>query len=1251
MKPDPLLPAPFARLLSNGSYFVFVTAAGTGQSRRHGHVVNRWHGDAVEDDQGQFIYLRDLDSGDLWSAAMQPMMGKFTAYQSSAAPGAFSITSEAHGIRAQLDVAVSATEELEVRRLQLTNLTKDKRRIEVTSFLEAVLTWQGADIGHPAFSKLFVQTSHEDGTLFAERRPRGTDETWPCLFHSLAGAEADSWETDRMRFLGRGRSAADPQAFREAELSNSIGNVLDPCLSLRTVVELDAEGSKELCFITGIAETKGSAKQYAEKLRGQGVIELVLQGASQAEEKVCADLGLDAAAADKFQSLAAAIHYGQRSLVPALDELGGAPPPIPRDRPTMVLCDGWSAASTQEALQDRRYWGTKGFFTNFVVLDESGKTPEGHDDRVFTFASGALDEDARATLLAAASVVVQGTLPDVSCDHAPLAPPEIPRVGEGGRPSSGEELHFFNGYGGFSSDGSEYVIRLPRGGKRPPMPWINVVANEQVGFLVSESGAGCSWVRNSQANRLTPWSNEPATDPHGEAFYLRDEASGEVWSPLPGPIPADCDHEVRHGLGATRFRSECKGIAQEATMFVPRHDTVKIVLVRLENRSAEKKQLSFTGYQRLVMGSLPQQPSLIATRREADGSLRAENLAAGDFRGGIAFAALSISGASSGPASFTCDRFAFLGRHGSPANPAALRSGAGLDGAAGAGLDPCFVQQASFALAPGDTVTCVVLLGEAMAESEVARIIAQYRDAATAEAALAEIQAFWRSLTGAVKVNTPSSVLNLMVNAWLPYQTLCCRMWARSAFYQSSGAFGYRDQLQDSGSLLPLDPSFARRQILLHAKHQFVEGDVLHWWHAEPIGRGLRTRFSDDLLWLALVTSDYLRATGDDALLDERIPYLKAEHLAEGHDENYITPEPSGEDGTLYDHCCRTIDRSLATGAHGLPFMGTGDWNDGMSRVGREGRGESVWVGFFLYRILGSFIPIADSRGDSERVTRYEEHRSKLLAALNEGGWDGEWYRRAYYDNGAPLGSKESDECKIDTLAQSWAILSKAAPPERADLAMEAMERELVSEKEGIIRLLTPPFVNTPNDPGYIKGYVAGVRENGGQYTHAACWAVQSIAEHGENNRALRLWEMLTPVHHALTKEAADLYKVEPYAVAADVYGAPPHIGRGGWTWYTGSSGWMYRVAIESILGLRVEDGNILVLKPCIPDEWPEFRIEGRLADGSASYHVIVENPEGFAKTIASATLDGVPLEIVDGAARAPLPRDGATHEVRLVLS
>jgi cyclic beta-1,2-glucan synthetase len=816
-----------------------------------------------------------------------------------------------------------------------------------------------------------------------------------------------------------------------------------------------------------------------------------------------------------------------------------------------------------------------------------------------------------------------------------------------------EPLQFFNGYGGFSLDGTEYVIRLAREGdawKRPPLPWINVVANENAGFLVSESGAGCSWARNSQANRLTPWSSEPVSDPHGEALYLRDEATGAVWSPLPGPRPGPCDYEVRHGFGYSRFVGACHELRQEVTVFVPRRDPVKIVLVKLTNRSNAVKKLSFTSYQRLVLGSLPEQPSLIVTDRKPDGSLRAVNLAAGDFRGGIAFNALVVDGAAVEGQGFTCDRAAFLGRHGTPENPRALCPGESLDDAAGAGLDPCFAQQRVFSVAPGGEVACVVLLGEAMNEADAAAHVAQYGDLAAVQAALAEARAFWQALLGGVQIETPSPMLNLMVNGWLAYQTLSCRLWARSAFYQSSGAYGYRDQLQDSGSLLPLDPTFARKQILLHARHQFVEGDVLHWWHPEPVERGLRTRFSDDLLWLPLNTADYIRTTGDFALMDARAPFLQARFLRAGEDEAYLTPEPAGLEADLYEHCCRAIDRSLATGAHGLPLMGTGDWNDGMNRVGREGRGESVWVGFFLHHILTEFIPLCERRKDVARARRYTGHRARLGVALNDGGWDGAWYLRAYYDNGQPLGSKESDECQIDALAQSWAVISKAAPPDRADSAMAAMSRYLISEDDGLIRLLTPPFVNTANDPGYIKGYVAGVRENGGQYTHAACWAVKAVAEHGQHNRALRLLEMLAPISHATTPAAADHYKVEPYVVAADIYGAAPHIGRGGWTWYTGSSGWMYRVAIESILGLRMEGGDALTLNPCVPDAWPSFRVTWKKPGGKAACEITVTNPSRRAGRIVSAEVDGQPAPISGKSLRIPLREDGGPHSIHVTL-
>ena len=1132
---------PDASLLTNTRYSVSITAAGTGQSQC-GQAVNRWTGDPVEDAHGQFIYLRDMDSGHVWSAALQPVQREGARYHCESEPGMFRIIGDCEGIRTRLDVVVSQKHDFEMRTLRVENLGKHPRRVELTSFFEVALQWQGGDLAHPAFSKLFLQTGFvaEDATLIVERRPRANGETWPCVFHSLIGAHVVQHETDRLRFIGRGNTGANPAAMHGA-LSGTTGNVLDPCCALRTVIELAPGAARDVTFITGMATSRGEALRIVAALRGRGALVATTVQAGLAQ--TMRELGAE----DQARSFDSAFRH-------------------------------WNLSPPQRL-------------------------------------------------------------------HRPASGPHVA--------ASREALQFFNGFGGFSEDGREYVIRIARevgSSKRPPQPWINVIANERAGFLVSESGAGCTWARNSQANRITPWSNDPLTDPHGEAIYLRDEARGVVWSPMPGPLPAECDYEVRHGFGSTRFVCEAEGLEQEVTMFVPREEPVKITRLVLRNLSQTERRISVTSYQQLVPGSLPQWPSPIMTHRATDGSLRAVNGAAGELAGGVAFSAMNVGGAEVMEASFTCDRLAFLGRHGSPRNPAALGEGVKLDGASGAGLDPCFAQQRVISIAPGATVTCVVLLGEAMGEAEAASLIAKHDDLANVQRALDEVRAFWSSLVSGVQIETPSRAMDVMVNGWLVYQTLACRMWARTAFYQSSGAYGFRDQLQDSGSLLPLAPGFAREQVLLHARHQFAEGDVLHWWHPAPVERGLRTRFSDDLLWLALVTADYVRATGDFTLLDERVPFLKGPLLHQGEDENYLKPEPSGEEGDIYDHCCRALDRSLVTGVHGLPLMGTGDWNDGMNRVGREGRGESVWMGFFLFHILSAFVPLCLRRGDAERATRYEKHRERLRTALNHGGWDGEWYRRAYFDNGNPLGAKVNDECRIDALAQAWAVIAKAAPPEREASAVAAMVRELVSEEDGIIRLLTPPFVNMEDDPGYIKGYVAGVRENGGQYTHAACWVVKALAEHGDNARAQRLLEMLLPVSHALTPEAVERYKVEPYVVAADVYGAVPHIGRGGWTWYTGSSGWMYRVAIESILGVRIENGDTLVLQPCVPDAWPQFKVTLRNLAGVSSCEIVFENSQRCARQIVSVESDGASRSVNDRIARVPLKKDGSVQRVRVVL-
>jgi cyclic beta-1,2-glucan synthetase len=895
----------------------------------------------------------------------------------------------------------------------------------------------------------------------------------------------------------------------------------------------------------------------------------------------------------------------------------------------LVVVDAGDARA-RDAARAARYWEAKGIPVQLAVLD--APLPRAERDRVLADANAVIN-----------SRVARPAPRRPRPRFTPLRPAPPTR-------SRAARLRWDNGYGGFSEDGSEYVVRVGAAGNRPPMPWINVVANEQVGFLASEAGAGYTWSRNSREHRLTPWSNDPVLDPHGEALWIRDEETKRFWSPLPGPTSAGVPCEVRHGFGYTSWRQACADLEQEVVAFVSRHDPVRVVRVRLRNVGRRRRRLSLFSYARLVLGVAPEEStrSVVTARDPGSQALLAWNALAGDFAGGVAFTAAVVPPRAK-RVRVTADRTAFVGRHGSLASPAAVAASTALDGRTGAGLDPCAALQVPVAVRPGETVEVSFLLGEVGSRADARALVARYRCPDAIADALSEVRRFWRETVSAVTVETPVPGIDVMLNGWLLYQDLACRMWGRSAFYQSGGAFGFRDQLQDSTALVWSRPELTRAQIVLHAAHQFVEGDVLHWWHP-PSGRGTRTRFSDDLVWLAWAASFYVRTTGDWSVLDEPAPFVRARPLAPGEDEAYLLPEPAEETGDVYAHCCRALDRALTRGAHGLPLMGTGDWNDGMNRVGREGRGESVWMAFFLYAVLGDFVPLCERRGDTARAARYAEYRRDVRAAAEATAWDGAWYRRAYYDDGTPLGSAAGDECRIDALVQAWAVISGAAPRERAEQAMDAVERDLVDESAGLVRLLWPPFDRTPHDPGYIKGYVPGIRENGGQYTHAALWVVRALAELGRRDRAAALLERIGPVWHGMTRDRVAVSQVEPYVVVADIYGVPPHVGRGGWTWYTGSAGWMYRVALESVLGVAIEAGQTLCVQPRIPDRWPRASVALRLADGVTRYEVELANPTGRAERVVRALVDGVAVQIVDGAARVPLARDGQVHRVRVEL-
>jgi cyclic beta-1,2-glucan synthetase len=769
---------------------------------------------------------------------------------------------------------------------------------------------------------------------------------------------------------------------------------------------------------------------------------------------------------------------------------------------------------------------------------------------------------------------------------------------------------------------------------------LNVIANESFGFQVSESGSGYTWSGNSRENQLTPWSNDPVSDPVSEAIYVRDDDSGELWGPTALPIRREeSTYIAHHGAGYSRFEHLHDGIQLDLVQFVA-HERLKISVLTVENRSGRSRRLSVAAYAEWALGTSRgiSAPRIVTILEQESGAILVRNPWNVDFAGRVA--CFDLGGRQT---AWTADRTEFLGRNGAADQPAGLDRAHRLQGAVGAGIDPCAALLTSFELADGESTQIRVLLGEAEDAPGAAALVRRGR-MADHEAILRGVASYWDDAQGTIQVRTPDRSMDIMLNRWLIYQTLACRLWARSAFYQAGGAFGFRDQLQDVLALVTAKRELAREHLLRAAAQQFVEGDVQHWWHP-PSGRGVRTQISDDRIWLPYVVDRYLAITGDTAVLDEVVAYLEGPPLQPGEMDHFFLPERSPKSGSLFEHCAAALDRSLAFGEHGLPLMGSGDWNDGMNRVGHEGRGESVWLGWFLHIALAAFVPIAEARGERALAERWRAHMDALHQALERHGWDGDWYRRAYFDDGTPLGSADNAECRIDSIAQSWSVLSGVADPSRAERAMAAVEEYLVRRGDGLVLLFTPPFDRSAVDPGYIKGYLPGIRENGGQYTHGAIWSVLAFAALGDGDKAGDLFSILNPINHASTRAGVHRYKVEPYVMAADVYTEQPHVGRGGWTWYTGSSGWMYQAGVESILGFRLR-GTTLLVDPCIPRAWPGYQIDFRYH--TARYEIVVENPQRVSRGVTTAELDG---RVLTGAGAAiPLADDGVTHLVKVVL-
>lgn len=1271
---------PRTRVLSNGRMTTMIDNAGSGFVNFGSDGITAWREDAVSNDTGYYIYLRDLDFGEVWSTTYQPTQVEPQDYTVVFDPDRVEFGRRDFDLSVRTEIVVSPEDNVEVRRVTLTNLANRMRNIEITSFAEVVLGSRRAFSAHPAFAKMFVQSEYlfdYDGLLFS-RRPRSKHETPLFVLHMLTMKRVwhpTEYESSRAEFIGRGRSVHAPQALEsKAALKKTTGMVIDPCFSLRTRIELQHGETEALSFITIAANTREEVIKLAQRYHDLHTITRAFEMAWSQSDVELRHEQFNIAQAHAFQHLANALFFNVPALRAESAQLRANRLPqsgfwrfgISGDFPIVVLRidDARQYPFVQELLLAHAYLRMRGIAFDLVVLNEEasgyfqdlqdglqklvGQGPsaayaEKHGG-IYLRSMAQLSAKEVTLLLAQARVVLRGagrslirqlTLKDELKRDFSLSLPRSSFIESYEKPylSPKVDLEFANDMGGFTDDGRVYTIQL-HNNVSPPRPWSNVIANPGFGFLVSERGGGYTWSENSRENRLTPWSNDAVSDPPGEMVYLREVESGAYWSATPARTPLRLNYTVRHGFGFSEFDTQVCGVFSRLTMSISPNENEKVKYwhLHLLNGDVEEKTIELYFYLDLTLGILREE-SFRSIQTEFDQNSRvlyAQNWYNNEFAGRYVYL-----GASEPITSYTTKRTEFIGRNRSAAAPRFLENGVTarrrafpwgvkdelkLSNAVGVGHDPCGVISVTVHLKPREEKDLCFFLGET-GDFEAMRANAKnYRRLATRNESFEQTFSFWQKELQAISVSTPDRSFDVMVNGWLQYQNLSCRIFGRSGFYQSGGAFGFRDQLQDSLALLYTSPERTRAQILLHASRQFKEGDVQHWWHP-PTGRGVRTRISDDYLWLPYAVARYIDVTGDSAILDENIGFVETELLKPEEHEKYLVPENSERKASLYEHCLLAINYGLTEGPHGLPLIGAGDWNDGMNEVGTQGRGESVWLGWFLLKTLKDFGPLLAARNETAKISEYEAHAKKLHAAIEREAWDGAWYRRAFFDDGTPMGSAANDECQIDSLAQTWSVISEAGDKKRALEGMESAYQRLVDEPNGIIQLLNPPFDRGNLSPGYIKGYPPGVRENGGQYTHAATWMVLASTLLGRGGKAFQLFQLINPIKHGDSAKHVQTYQTEPYVLCGDVYSVPPHVGRGGWSWYTGSAGWMYRVATENILGLKVKGGRFLTLEPCIPASWKNFSLTYQFKN--TRYEFRVENPQGLESGRCSLEIDG----------------------------
>ena len=1230
----PNTPIPEVQLLSNGNYQVMVTNSGGGYSRWKDIAVTRWREDAIKDNYGIFCYIKDVDSGNFWSNTYHPTLQPSKNYETIFSQGTIEFHRRDFVFETKTQIVVSPEDDLEIRKIKITNRSPSSKVLEVTSYSEIVLATQASDEAHPAFSNLFVQTEiqPEYNAIFGTRRPRSKDEFPPHFFHLMDayGAEIEevSYETDRMQFIGRGKTLANPKALDNGKLAGNQGAVLDPIMATKYRITIKPFSTATIDLMYGICESREESEALMHKYRDRNLKKRALDLSWTHSQVLLRQINATEAEAQIFGKLAGSVIYSNPALRAGESVIksnfrgqsGLWSHSVSGDLPIVLLqiFNQENLDLVTQMIKAHSYWQLKGLSVDLVIWNEdhgsyrhelqdeilgmisSFSTLTGHiPGKIYVKSTDQISSEDRILFESVAKIIItdnEGSLSEQILGQyresgtSPLlefSPLDLEKISFENvvMPT---DLSYFNGTGGFTADGKEYKIQIDNEATTPA-PWVNVIANPTIGTVVSESGSAYTWAVNAHEYRITPWQNDPVTDTSGEAFYLRDEETGLFWSPAPFPVKGEANYITTHGFGYTNYEHIENGISSNMKVFVDKEAPIKFVVLTIKNKTNRIRKLSATGYMEIILGNVRSKTNMhiLSEYDVQEKALLFRNRYNDAFADRVAF--FKIMGALK--YSYTTDRSKFIGRNNNLSNPDALYL-EDLRGRIGAGHDTCAGLQGKFDLLEGEEREIVFLIGSGENSASVTKLIQNFSDLNTIHQSFDEIKEFWTEIVNTVQVQTPDEALNLLANGWLTYQTIASRLFARSGFYQSGGAFGFRDQIQDVLSLLHNKPEFARQQILLNSSRQFKEGDVQHWWHP-PEGRGVRTNCSDDLLWLPFVVYKYLNATGDVAILKEQTGFLESRLLQEGEDSLYDLPMSGSLIADLYHHCRLAIKHSLRFGIHGLPLMGSGDWNDGMDQVGNEGKGESVWLAFFLFDILSNFEKVAIEYGDTDFAVTCREEAIKLQSNIEESAWDGEWYKRAWFDDGTPLGSKVNEECSIDAISQSWSVLTNAAPEERRNLAMDSLNKYLVKRDIKIIQLLDPPFDKSDLNPGYIKGYVPGVRENGGQYSHAAIWTLMAFAALGDRKKAYELFSMIQPINLALNPERVQTYKVEPYVMAADVYANETHRGRGGWTWYTGSAPWMNQFIMGSFLGMELQVDK-LKFTPCFPEDWPSVVISYR---------------------------------------------------------